>query len=93
MFNFTINSPEDWYNIQRTIIKQWKIEHSMFSHDIKKLEHTIDLYITEYSKKMVLYRQTHSKSCLDSALKELQTASEILKTFSKREMLATLSKG
>ena len=50
-------------------------------------------YISEYSKKLVLYRQTGRTSYYEAAIQELKTASELLKTFSKREMLATLSKG
>jgi hypothetical protein len=93
MFDFTINSPEDWYRIQNTIIKNWKKDHGIFFNDIKKLEKSVENYISEYSKKLVLYRQTGRTSYYEAAIQELKTASELLKTFSKREMLATLSKG
>lgn len=93
MFDFTINSPEDWYRIQNTVINNWKKEHSIFVNDIRRLEKSIENYLTEYSKKLVLYRQTGRRSYIESANEELVKASELLKTFSKREMLATLSKG
>jgi len=92
MQDFTINSPEDWYKIQRTIIANWKKNHSMFINDILRLEKTVEFRISEAGKKLVMYRQTHARSYLEAAQEEYRQASDIIKTFSKREILATLSK-
>jgi hypothetical protein len=92
MLDYNINSPEDWYRIQRTIIADWKRNHGMFVHDIVRLEKTVEHHISEAGKKLVMYRQTHSRSYLEAAQAEYGHATNAIKTFSKRELLATLSK-
>ena len=92
MQDFTITCPEDWYKIQRTVISQWKKNHGMFLRDIQRLEHSVNNCITEASKVLVLYRQTGRKSHLEVANKHYSQASEFIRTFSKRELLASLSK-
>ncbi len=92
MSDFTITSPEDWYRIQRTIIADWKRNHGMFVHDIVRLEKTVEHHISEAGKKLVMYRQTHHRSYIEAAHAEYDRASAAIKTFSKREILATLSK-
>ena len=92
MQDFTITCPEDWYRIQRTIIADWKKHHGMFISDIQRLEKTVEYHISEAGKRLVMYRQTHRRSYLEAAQTEYEHATTVLRTFSKREILATLSK-
>jgi hypothetical protein len=92
MQDFVITCPEDWYRIQSTVIAQWKKNHGIFIKDIQRLEKSVNDCITEASKTLVLYRQTGRRSCLETANTHYQRASEIIRTFSKRELLASLSK-
>ena len=92
MQDFTITCPEDWYKIQRTVIAQWKKNHSMFIKDIQRLERTVQEHVSRASNYLVLYRQTHGKSYLELAHQQYTQASDTIKTFSKRELLASLSK-
>ena len=92
MQDFVITCPEDWYRIQSTVIAQWKKNHGIFIKDIQRLEKSVNECITEASKILVLYRQTGHRSCLETANIHYQRASEIIRTFSKRELLASLSK-
>ena len=92
MQDFTITCPEDWYRIQRTVIAQWKKNHGMFIKDIQRLEHSVNECISEASKVLVLYRQTGRRSCLETANQHYARASEYIRVFSKRELLASLSK-
>ncbi len=92
MQDFVITCPEDWYRIQSTVIAQWKKNHGIFIKDILRLEKSVNECITEASKILVLYRQTGRRSCLETANMHYQRASEIIRTFSKRELLASLSK-
>jgi len=92
MQDFTITCPEDWYKIQSTVIAQWKKNHGIFIKDIQRLEHSVNDCITEASKVLVLYRQTSRRSYLEAANTHYQRASETIRTFSKRELLASLSK-
>lgn len=91
MSDFKITCPEDWYTIQRTTIADWKKNHGMFIKDIQRLEKTVDQYVSEAGKRLVLYRQTHARSYLEAAHAEYQKASDTIRAFSKREILATLS--
>jgi hypothetical protein len=92
MQDFTITCPEDWYKIQNTVIAQWKKNHGMFLKDIQRLEKSVNECITDASKSLVLYRQTGRRSCLEAANAHYQRASDYIRTFSKRELLASLSK-
>lgn len=89
--NFNIESPDDWYKIQRTTIRMWKKNHGMFIKDIERLEKTVDQYIANASNFLVMHRQTKKSSFFDKAQQEYRMATEALKSFSKRELLATLS--
>ena len=92
MQDFTITCPEDWYKIQNTVIAQWKKNHGIFIKDIQRLEHAVNNCISEASKVLVLYRQTGRRSYLDVATNHYAKASDYIRTFSKRELLASLSK-
>jgi hypothetical protein len=92
MNDFTITCPEDWYKIQSTIIKQWKTQHGMFIKDIQRLEKVVEAHITEASKILVLYRRTGQQHYLNTAQQSYTSASDAIKVFSKRELLATLSR-
>jgi G:T/U-mismatch repair DNA glycosylase len=91
MNDFTITCPEDWYKIQSTTIKQWKTQHGMFIKDIQRLEKVVENHISEASKILVLHRRTGQQQYLDAAQQSYKNASDAIRVFSKRELLATLS--
>ena len=65
----------------------------MFIHDVTRIEHTVEEHIQEYSKHLVMYRQTKNKSYIEKAQKEIDSINNILLTVEKTELMALLSKG
>jgi hypothetical protein len=64
----------------------------MFTHDVYQIEKIIDSHIQQHSKIMVLYRQTHSRSYLEKAQKEINDINRVLLTVEKLELMAMLSR-
>jgi len=52
----------------------------------------INMHIQEHSKIMVAYRQTHSRSHLARAQKEIDAINQIIGTVEKLELMAMLSR-
>jgi hypothetical protein len=71
----------------------WRKRFPMFTHDVKRIEKMIDEHIQEHSKIMVLYRQTHSRSYLEKAQREIDAINKIIDTVEKLELMAMLSRG
>jgi hypothetical protein len=77
----------------REQLKLWRKRFPMFSHDVNQIEKIIELHIQEHSKIMVAHRQTHSRSHLESAQKEIDAINQIISTVEKLELMAMLSCG
>ena len=64
----------------------------MFIHDVKRIEKIIDEHIQAYSKIMVQYRQTKSKSCLEKAQQEIDAINTVISTVEKIELMSMLAR-
>lgn len=80
------------YLAQRKQLEQWIRHHPMFAHEIRRIKKTIDKKMEERDDMLVMYRQTHKDHYKEKARILLLHAQNHIKTFSKLELLATLSK-
>ena len=71
----------------------WRKRFPMFTHDVYQIEKIIDLHIQQHSKIMVMYRQTHSRSYLEKAQREIDSINRVILTVEKLELMAMLSRG
>ena len=70
----------------------WRKRHSMFSHDIRRIENSIEKHITNYSNFMVMHRQTHRQSYLDRAEQEVDQIKKLIELVEKIELMSLLSR-
>jgi hypothetical protein len=87
-----VESDQDFKQL-REQFTAWRNRFPMFTHDVQRIEKIINQHITEHSKIMVLHRQTHSRSYLEKAQKEIDAINQVLGTVEKLELMAMLSKG
>jgi hypothetical protein len=86
-----IHSEQDFPAL-RQHLKKMATMHSMFKHDVRKIENIVEEHITRYSQHLVRYRQTKSRACLEKAQKEIDDINRVLATVGKVELMAILSK-
>ena len=86
-----IESDNDFTELRKQFLI-WKKRFPMFTHDVHQIEKIIDSHIQQHSKIMVLYRQTHSRSYLEKAQKEINDINRVLLTVEKLELMAMLSR-
>ena len=86
-----ISSEKD-FNEVRKMSLIWRKRFPMFAHDVLQIEKIIDQHIQTHSKIMVLYRQTHNKSYIEKAQKEIDEINRVLLTVEKLELMAMLSR-
>jgi cystathionine beta-lyase family protein involved in aluminum resistance len=65
----------------------------MFTHDVNRIEKTVEYHIQEHSKILVLHRQTKNKSYLERAQKEIDKINNLIDLVKKIELMAMLSRG
>ena len=87
-----IENDQDFQEL-RSQFSLWRKRFPMFLHDVQQIEKIIDSHIQEHSKIMVSYRQTHSRSHLDRAQKEIDSINRVIATVEKLELMAMLSRG
>jgi hypothetical protein len=87
-----IKSDNDFKQLQQQFT-DWRKRFPMFAHDVKRIERMVNERIQEHIKHLVKHRQTHSKSYLEKAQKEIDTINQILSTVEKIELMAMLSRG
>ena len=80
------------YNDYRDRIEVWKKQHGIFYNDIKKLEDSVAKIMDKRADVLIEYRRTRKQRYLDEANAILKDALKTIKTFSKVELLASLSK-
>ena len=80
------------YNDYMNRITTWKKNHGIFYKDIQKLEDAVAIIMDKRSDKLIDYRRTRKQRYLDEANDILKDALKTIKTFSKVELLASLSK-
>ena len=71
----------------------WRKSFPMFAHDVYQIEKIIDSHIQQHSKIMVMHRQTHSRSYLERAQREIDSINRTLATVEKLELMSMLSRG
>ena len=87
-----IESDKDFTQLRNQFLV-WRKRFPMFSHDVYQIEKIIDSHIQQHSKIMVLHRQTHSRSYLERAQREIDAINQVLGTVEKLELMAMLSRG
>ncbi len=85
-----IESDKDFLEVRRQL-SVWRKRFPMFTHDVNQIEHIIEKHIQNYSIALVHYRQTHSRSYLEKAQKEIDEINRVLLTVGKLELMAMLS--
>ena len=84
---------EDDFQILRQQFSLWRKRFPMFIHDVNRIEKTVEQHIQEYSKILVLYRQTKNKSYVEKAQQEIDKINALVATVEKIELMAMLSRG
>ena len=87
-----IESDKDFTELRKQFLI-WRKRFPMFSHDVYQIEKIIDSHIQQHSKIMVMHRQTHSRSYLERAQREIDAINQVLGTVEKLELMSMLSRG
>jgi len=87
-----IESEEDFKQL-REQFNVWRKRFPMFKHDVYQIEQITEQHIQNYSKIMVLYRQTHNRSYIEKAQKEIDEINRVINTVEKIELMSMLSRG
>jgi hypothetical protein len=87
-----ITSDKDFQEIRRQFIA-WRKRFPMFIHDVNRIERIIEEHIQKHSVALVKHRQTHSKSYLAEAQKEIDAINQVIATVEKMELMSMLSRG
>jgi len=87
-----IESDKDFTELRKQFLI-WRKRFPMFAHDVHQIEKIIDSHIQQHSKIMVMHRQTHSRSYLEQAQREIDAINQVLGTVEKLELMAMLSRG
>lgn len=85
-----IDSEEDFCLLD-VKLNEWKKRFPMFVHDVANFQKIIETHKTNYSKHLVMYRQTHRKNFLELAEKEIEEINRIILVIEKIELMAMLS--
>ena len=87
-----IESDKDFPQLRKQLLV-WHKRFPMFAHDVHQIEKIIDSHIQQHSKIMVMHRQTHNRSYLEKAQKEIDAINQVIGTVEKLELMAMLSRG
>jgi inorganic triphosphatase YgiF len=87
-----VSSDKDFPQLRRHI-NQWRTRFPMFADDVLKIERMVEQHIVGFSNAGVRYRQTHSRSHLEQAQRELDEINRIVATVEKLELMSLLSRG
>jgi hypothetical protein len=71
----------------------WRKRHSMFIHDVIRIEHIMEDHIQKHSIALVYYRQTKKRSYLEQAQQEIDEINKLISTVEKIELMSMLSRG
>ncbi len=85
-----VQSEKDFQELRRQF-SVWRKRFPMFIHDVNQIERSIEEHIKNHSIALVKYRQTHSKTHLETAQKEIDSINGILSIAGKMELMAMLS--
>jgi hypothetical protein len=87
-----ITSDKDFAELQSQFAL-WRKRFPMFTHDVQQVERIVNQHIQAHSKIMVMHRQTHNRSYLEKAQREIDSINRVLATVEKIELMAMLSRG
>ncbi len=87
-----IESERDFPELRKQF-QNWKKRFPMFTHDVRQIEKIIENHIVNYSKHLVEYRRTHSKTYLEYAQTEINEINRVLQLVGNMELMAMLSQG
>jgi hypothetical protein len=85
-----IESEQDFPKLRQQF-SEWKKRFPMFTHDVASIERIVEDRIKKHSQILIQYRQTHSKTYLEQAQKEIDTINQVIATVEKIELMALLS--
>jgi hypothetical protein len=71
----------------------WRKRHSMFIHDVNRIEHIIEDHIQQHSIALVYYRQTKKRSHLEQAQTEINKINKLISIIEQIELMSLLSRG
>lgn len=83
---------ENIWNEYKLLLKQWRRIHRDYAPQIVKIQKNFDSMELECSKLLIEYRRSKKQIYIDKADALLESAAKQIKTISKLEFLATLSK-
>ena len=72
-----IKTEEDFRAV-RAHMNGWRKRFPMFKHDVDRVEHTVETHIQNYSIALVHYRQTHNKTHLERAQREIDEINRVV---------------
>jgi len=87
-----ITSHKDFDTLQYQFQK-WKQRFPMFAHDVRKIEDAVNNHMKNYMEHYIKYKQTKNDMHIDRAQAEIDKINELMKTVSKVELMALLTRG
>ena len=87
-----VETDKDFAQLRQQFII-WRKRHSMFIHDVTRIEHIMEDHIQKHSIALVYYRQTKKRSYLEQAQKEIDEINRLIGTVEKIELMSMLSRG
>jgi hypothetical protein len=86
-----IESEKDFPELRERFNK-WRKSFPMFTHDVKKIEDTVEQQIKEYSVSLIHYRQSKKRYYLEQAQTHIDEINRVVATVEKIELVALLSR-
>jgi len=80
------------WNEYKVLLRQWRLNHREYAPQIIKIQKHFESLELECSKFLIEYRRSKKQIYIDKADALLESAGKQIKTISKFEFLATLSK-
>jgi len=87
-----IKSHEDFDKL-REQLQKWRKRFPMFSHDVRRIQDSIDIHMKHYMDYLIKYKQSKKELYIEKAQGEIDKINALLNTISKVELMALLSKG
>jgi hypothetical protein len=87
-----VETDKDFAQLRQQFII-WRKRHSMFIHDVKRIEHIIEDHIQKHSIALVYFRQTKKRSYLEQAQQEISEINSLIDVIEKIELMSMLSRG
>jgi hypothetical protein len=86
-----ISSHEDFDKLREQLTK-WRKRFPMFTHDVRRIQSSIEVHMKNYMEHLIRYKQTKSDHCISKAQSEIDKINALMNTISKVELMALLSK-